>query len=121
MISASAQARTVSRVVSVAPAVVAAGLFLAGVLQRDGATVLEIGCWTLGFVVTGAGIGMAWPHLAAAAMSVSDDGSESGTGAAAISTVQLIAGALVPDWPGCASTSADRPDTAHRCCSWGSP
>ncbi|SIN22061.1 Possible drug efflux membrane protein [Mycobacteroides abscessus subsp. abscessus] len=94
MISASAQARTVSRVVSVAPAVVAAGLFLAGVLQRDGATVLEIGCWTLGFVVTGAGIGMAWPHLAAAAMSVSDDGSESGTGAAAISTVQLIAGAF---------------------------
>ncbi|EIV30206.1 MFS transporter, partial [Mycobacteroides abscessus] len=94
MISASAQVRTVSRVVSVAPAVVAAGLFLAGVLQRDGATVLEIGCWALGFVVTGAGIGMAWPHLAAAAMSVSDDGSESGTGAAAISTVQLIAGAL---------------------------
>ncbi|SHZ38528.1 Possible drug efflux membrane protein [Mycobacteroides abscessus subsp. bolletii] len=94
MISASAQARTVSRVVSVAPAVVAAGLFLAGVLQRDGATVLETGCWALGFVVTGAGIGMAWPHLAAAAMSASDDGSESGTGAAAISTVQLIAGAF---------------------------
>lgn len=94
MISASAHARAVSRVVTLAPAVVAAGLLLAGALQRDGASALEMALWALGFAVTGAGIGMAWPHLAAAAMSVSTDAAESGAAAASISTVQLIAGAF---------------------------
>ncbi|TDZ45284.1 MFS transporter [Mycobacteroides franklinii] len=94
MISASAHTRAVSRVVTLALAVVAAGLLLAGALQRDGASALEMALWALGFAVTGAGIGMAWPHLAAAAMSVSTDAAESGAAAAAISTVQLIAGAF---------------------------
>ncbi|MEU9809042.1 MFS transporter [Mycobacterium sp. NPDC050853] len=94
MVSASADARSVARVVTFAPIVVAAGLVLAGTLQRDGATGLEISMWALGFAVTGAGIGMAWPHLASAAMSVSSDPAESGAAAAAISTVQLIAGAF---------------------------
>lgn len=94
MISASAHGRTVRRIVSIAPVVVAVGLVLAGALQRDGATVPEIMLWALGFALAGAGIGMAWPHLAAAAMSVSTDASEGGAAAAAISTVQLIAGAF---------------------------
>lgn len=94
MISASAAARTVTRVVTVAPVVVAAGLILAGALQRDGAGAGEIALWALGFAMTGAGIGMAWPHLASAAMSVSSDPTESTAAAAAISTVQLIAGAF---------------------------
>ena len=94
MISASAAARTIARVVTIAPVVVAAGLVLAGALQRDAAGALEIGLWALGFAVTGAGIGMAWPHLASAAMSVSSDSGESAAAAAAISTVQLIAGAF---------------------------
>ncbi|MGH3725871.1 MAG: MFS transporter [Mycobacterium sp.] len=94
MLSASARPRTAARVVAVAPLVVAAGLVLAGALQRADATGLEIGLWAIGFAVTGAGIGMAWPHLAAAAMSVSSDPAESGAAAAAISTVQLIAGAF---------------------------
>lgn len=94
MISASARARTVAPVVTVAPLVVAAGLVLAGALQRDGAGALEIALWATGFAVTGAGIGMAWPHLASAAMAVSSDPAESGAAAAAISTVQLIAGAF---------------------------
>ncbi|MUM17782.1 MFS transporter [Mycobacterium sp. CBMA271] len=94
MLSASAKPRTVARVVMLSPVAVAAGLLLAGVLQRDGATGPEIGLWALGFAVTGAGIGMAWPHLAAAAMSVSGDPAESAAAAAAISTVQLIAGAF---------------------------
>ena len=94
MISASAAARTIARVVTLAPVVVAAGLVLAGALQRDAAGALEIGLWALGFAVTGAGIGMAWPHLASAAMSVSSDSDESAAAAAAISTVQLIAGAF---------------------------
>ncbi|MGL5443091.1 MAG: MFS transporter, partial [[Mycobacterium] stephanolepidis] len=94
MISASARARTVARVVTIAPVVVAAGLVLTGLLQRAGAGTLEIAFWALGFAVTGAGIGMAWPHLASAAMSVSSDSDESAAAAAAISTVQLIAGAF---------------------------
>lgn len=94
MISASATARTIARVVTIAPVVVAAGLVLAGALQRDGAGALEIVLWALGFAVTGAGIGMAWPHLASAAMSLSSDSGESAAAAAAISTVQLIAGAF---------------------------
>ncbi|ALR11945.1 multidrug transporter [Mycobacteroides saopaulense] len=93
MVSASAKMRTVMRVVAFAPLVVAAGLLLAGTMQHEGAGAVQIALWVLGFTVTGAGIGMAWPHLAAAAMGVSTDPAGS-TAAAAISTVQLIAGAF---------------------------
>ena len=50
--------------------------------------------WAAALVVTGAGIGIAWPHLSAWAMSRVDDPAEGPAAAAAINTVQLICGAV---------------------------
>jgi MFS family permease len=50
--------------------------------------------WALALVITGIGIGAAWPHLSAWAMQCVDDANESGAAAAAINTVQLISGAF---------------------------
>jgi MFS family permease len=45
-------------------------------------------------VLTGTGIGIAWPHLSAWAMSRVDDPAEGPAAAAAINTAQLICGAF---------------------------
>ena len=45
-------------------------------------------------LITGTGIGIAWPHLSAWAMSCVDDPTEGPAAAAAINTVQLICGAF---------------------------
>lgn len=92
--AAAAGRRTVARIVAVAPATVALGLVVAGASQRAGAGAAEIGMWAVGFAIAGAGIGMAWPHLATAAMSAVPDPEQGAAAAAAISTVQLVAGAL---------------------------
>ena len=86
--------RVVWRVVLIAPVVMAAGLVLCALTQRPDATPGVVGLWALGLLVAGFGIGMAWPHLSARAMDSVDDPTESGAAAAAINTVQLIAGAF---------------------------
>lgn len=45
-------------------------------------------------VITGSGIGIAWPHLSAWAMSRVDDPAEGPAAAAAINSVQLMCGAF---------------------------
>jgi MFS family permease len=50
--------------------------------------------WALALMITGIGIGAAWPHLSAWAMQCVDDAKEAGVAAAAINTVQLISGAF---------------------------
>ncbi|BBY42679.1 hypothetical protein MCEL_09740 [Mycolicibacterium celeriflavum] len=87
-------ARTIRRTVAVAPAVMAAGLALAAATMRDDAPPAVVAVWALALVVTGAGVGIAWPHLSAWAMSRVDDPAEGPTAAAAINTVQLICGAF---------------------------
>jgi hypothetical protein len=54
-------------------------------------------------LITGVGVGIAWPHLSAWAMSCVDDPSED-SAAAAINTVQLICGAFGAGWPAWWST-----------------
>ncbi|TGD88538.1 MFS transporter [Mycolicibacterium sp. CH28] len=87
--------RITVRVVAVAPLVMASGLALAAFTQKDGASIGVVVIWAVALVVTGSGIGMAWPHLSAWAMgSVVDDAPQQAVAAAAISTVQLMCGAF---------------------------
>jgi MFS family permease len=87
--------RATVRVVAVAPLVMAAGLGLAAFTQIDRAPSGVVVLWALALVITGAGIGMAWPHLSAWAMgSVVDDPAQQAVAAAAINTVQLMCGAF---------------------------
>lgn len=86
--------RAIIRVVAAAPLIMAVGLALGAVTQVDNAPVGVVGLWALALTITGAGIGVAWPHLSAWAMSCVDDASEGAEAAAAINVVQLISGAF---------------------------
>ncbi len=48
--------------------VMAVGLALAAFTQTDGAPTTVVVLWAVALVITGSGIGMAWPHLSAWAM-----------------------------------------------------
>jgi predicted MFS family arabinose efflux permease len=93
--SASLQNRAViRRTVAVAPLVMAVGLVAGAVLVRSGMPLWLVVLWAVALLVTGAGIGIAWPHLSAWAMSSVNDPAEGPAAAAAINTVQLICGAF---------------------------
>lgn len=95
IVSASLQnRRVITRTVAFAPIVMAAGLAAGAVLIWDGMSPWLVIAWAAALVVTGAGIGIAWPHLSAWAMSRVDDPAEGPAAAAAINTVQLICGAV---------------------------
>ncbi|MDT5225924.1 MAG: hypothetical protein QOG19_3331 [Mycobacterium sp.] len=86
--------RVIGFVVSVAPLLMAAGLAIGAITQRDDASFDLVVVWALALLVAGTGIGMAWPHLSVRAMDSVDDPAESGAAAAAINTVQLISAAF---------------------------
>lgn len=86
--------RVVSRVVAVAPLVMASGLALTAATQRDDASVGVVLIWAGGLLIAGIGIGMTWPHLSMRAMDMVDDPAEGSAAAAAINTVQLISAAF---------------------------
>ncbi|CAM2732105.1 MFS transporter [Mycobacterium intermedium] len=86
--------RVIGYVVLTAPLVMAAGLGLTAVTQRGNAPIELVVLWTLGLLVAGTGIGMAWPHLSVRAMESVDDPAEGGAAAAAINTVQVISAAF---------------------------
>jgi MFS family permease len=95
IVSASlSKARVIARAVTIAPLVIAGGLALAAVTQFDGAPVGIVMLWAVALLVSGTGIGVAWPQLSAWAMSCVDDPAAGGVAAAAINTVQLISGAF---------------------------
>jgi MFS family permease len=95
IVSASLESpRAIGRVIAVAPVVVASGLALGALTQRQNASVAIVAAWTLALLVAGIGIGMAWPHLSVRAMDSVNDPDEGVAAAAAINTVQLIAGAF---------------------------
>ena len=104
--------RVIRRVVAVAPLVMAAGLTVAALAQRDGASPGVVVVWAVALVITGAGIGMAWPHLSAWAMGSVDDPAEQAVAAAAINTVQLICGAFGAGLAGVMVNLHDRADAA---------
>lgn len=90
--SASASApNLVRRIVFCGPLLIAAGLGVVGLTQVSDAGGAVLLAWVLALLLTGAGIGVAWPHLAAGAMTAVEDPAEGAQAAAAINTVQLIA------------------------------
>ena len=72
----------------------ATGLTIGAVSLRDDAAPAWVAVWALGLMISGAGVGIAWPHLSAWAMSKVDDPAEGPAAAAAINTVQVICGAF---------------------------
>ena len=95
IVSASVEnSRAIGRVITAAPLVVASGLALGALTLRDNAPVRIVAVWAVALLVAGTGIGMAWPHLSARAMSTVNDPAEGGAAAAAINTVQLISAAF---------------------------
>ena len=86
--------RVIARAVAVAPLVMAVGLALGAVTQYEEAPIALVAVWALALLITGTGVGIAWPHLSAWAMSCVDDPAEGPAAAAAINTVQLICGAF---------------------------
>jgi MFS family permease len=86
--------RTIGRVIAAAPVVVASGLALGALTQRENASAGIVGLWTIALLVAGIGIGMAWPHLAVRAMDSVNDPGEGVAAAAAINTVQVISAAF---------------------------
>ncbi|MDA4107188.1 MFS transporter [Mycolicibacterium holsaticum] len=86
--------RTIRRTVALAPLVMAIGLAVTAATVSDDASAARVAVWAFALFVTGAGVGLAWPHLSAWAMSRVDDPAEGPAAAAAINTVQLISGAF---------------------------
>ena len=86
--------RVIVHTVAVAPLVMAIGLALAALAQYEEASIGLVVMWALALLITGVGVGIAWPHLSAWAMSCVDDPAEGPAAAAAINTVQLICGAF---------------------------
>jgi MFS family permease len=95
VLSASLSSRKViNRVVVFAPLAIALGLGLAAATQVDNAPAALVVTWALALTITGIGIGAAWPHLSAWSMQSIDDEAEGAAAAAAINTIEVIAGAF---------------------------
>jgi MFS family permease len=84
----------IRRVVVASPLVMAVGLIVAAATQVDDASPRYVVTWVLALTIAGLGLGGAWPHLSAWAMRSVDDAKEGVAAAAAINTVELIAGAF---------------------------
>ncbi len=86
--------RTIVGVVTAAPLVMAIGLALAGAAHVQGPAAVVVILCAVALLAVGVGIGAAWPHLSAWAMSDVDDPAEGPAAATAINSVQLIFGAF---------------------------
>jgi MFS family permease len=104
--------RTITKIIVAAPLVMATGLALAAVSQFEDASSGVIAVWVVALVITGTGVGMAWPHLSAWAMGCVDDPSEGARAAAAVNTVQLICGAFGAGLAGIVVNTTERGDAA---------
>ena len=102
--------RIIRRVTAIAPVVMAAGLALNALTQRQDASAGYVAVWALGLLMSGVGVGMAWPHLSAWAMSKVGDPGEGPVAAAAINTVQLMSAALGAAVAGVVVNSIDSGD-----------
>jgi len=102
--------RMIRRTVAIAPLVMASGWALAALTQMEDAPVGLLAVWVAALLITGTGVGIAWPHLSAWAMSCVDDPAEGPAAAAAINTVQLICGAFGAGLAGVAVNLTDTGD-----------
>ncbi|MFI6742530.1 MFS transporter [Nonomuraea sp. NPDC050451] len=82
--------RAVRRLRVLGPLLLAAGLLVQGLLQREEAPIWLVAVWVPVLFVAGAGIGLAYPHLSVAAMSSTRDPEEGRRAAAGIATVTSL-------------------------------
>ncbi|MER6947482.1 MFS transporter [Nonomuraea sp. NPDC000554] len=82
--------RAMRRLCVLGPVLLAAGLLVQGLLQREDTPIWLVLVWVPVLFVAGAGIGLAYPHLSVAAMSSTQDPEEGGRAAAAIATVTSL-------------------------------
>lgn len=106
--SASASRPTTTRLIVLAsPLVIAAGLAATALLQTESASGIRVLLWAVTLLVLGAGIGIAWPHLASGAMHSVTDPTEGDKASAAINIVQLVANAFGAALAGVLVNAAD--------------
>ena len=104
--------RVIAGMVMAAPLLMAAGLALGAFAPFSAVPVVMVAIWVLALLITGTGVGIAWPHLSAWAMGCVDDPAEGGAAAAAINTVQLICGAFGAGLAGVVVNMAEGGDAA---------
>ncbi|WP_327090871.1 MFS transporter [Nonomuraea sp. NBC_01738] len=88
--SSAGRATTVRRLRVLGPLLLALGFLVLGLLQRLDAPLWLVLVWVPVLFVAGCGIGLAYPHLAVAAMSGTQDPEEGRRAAAAIATVTSL-------------------------------
>ncbi|MDF2705474.1 MAG: transport transrane protein [Nonomuraea muscovyensis] len=72
------------------PVLLACGLLVQGLLQREDTPIWLVVVWVPVLFAAGSGIGLAYPHLSVAAMSSTSDPEEGGRAAAGIATVTSL-------------------------------
>ncbi|MGV9383367.1 MFS transporter [Nonomuraea sp. NPDC003707] len=82
--------RAVRRLRVLGPVLLAAGLLVQGLLQREETPLWLVAVWVPVLFVAGAGIGLAYPHLSVTAMSSTRDPEEGRRAAAGIATVTSL-------------------------------
>lgn len=103
---------TVRRVIIAGPVVVVAGLALAALTQHPSPGGWTLTAWVAAYLLVGAGVGIAWPHLSTEVMAAVSDPHEGDKASAAINTVQLVANAFGAALTGVA-VNLGQPDTAR--------
>ena len=91
LVSVNYSGATADRIVRFAPWLLSVALIAYGALQATGVGAGMVVLWAFLLTVAGAGVGLAFPHLSAAAMHSSADPVEGVKASAAMSTTQLIA------------------------------
>lgn len=86
--------RTIRRLRVAGPVLLASGFAVLALLQHESTPLPVVLAWLPVLLVGGAGIGIAMPHLAVAAMTSADDPEEGKKAAAAIATVLTVATAF---------------------------
>jgi MFS family permease len=108
---------------TVGPVVVVAGFGVLAVTQHADAAPGTVLVWVVALVAAGAGVGMAWPHMSAAAMAPgSDDAApdpvpddrEGERASAAITMIQMLAFAIGASYSGVAVALGTDPVTSAR-------
>ncbi|GAA0960973.1 MFS transporter [Kribbella koreensis] len=84
----------VRRLIVGGPVLLAVGLAAYSALQADGPAAWVVALWFVTLFAAGAGIGVAFPHLAVAAFSSVEDAEEAAKASAGINTVFLMASAF---------------------------
>ncbi|MFC4014975.1 MFS transporter [Nonomuraea purpurea] len=82
--------RAVGRLRVLGPLLLALGLLVQGLLQRADTPIWLVAVWVPVLFVAGAGVGLAYPHLAVAAMASTEDPEEGRRAAAALATVTSL-------------------------------